>query len=104
MSKRLAYLEKLTSEGSADPFAWYGLANEYKTLGRHADALRTFEKLRAQSPDYVAMYLICGQMLAELGRSGDAREWLEAGVAAARQKRDTHALGELEAALEGLTS
>jgi predicted Zn-dependent protease len=101
MSKRLAYLEKLTSEGSTDPFAWYGLALEYKTLGRVDDALRTFEALRAKSPDYVAMYLMCGQMLADAGREG-AREWLEAGIVAAKAKKDSHALGELESALESL--
>jgi len=104
VSKRLAYLEKVTSDGSTDPFAWYGLANEYKSLGRHEDALRTFTTLRGRTPDYVPMYLMCGQMLAELGRKAEARDWLEAGVAAARAKRDTHALGEIEAALEGLTS
>ena len=102
MSKRLAYLEKITSEGSTDPFAWYGLAIEYKTLGRVDDALRTFTALRSQSPEYVAMYLMCGQMLAGLARTDEAREWLEAGVKAATAKRDTHALGELEAALDSL--
>ena len=103
MSKRLAYLEKITSEGSTDPFAWYGLALEYKTLGRVEDALRTFEALRAKNPDYVPMYLMCGQMLADAGNA-KAREWLEAGVATARAKKDSHALGELEAALDQLTS
>jgi len=101
MSKRLAYLEKITSEGSTDPFAWYGLALEYKTLGRVDDALRTFESLRAKDPTYVPMYLMCGQMLIDAGRDG-ARGWLEAGVAAAKAKRDTHALSELEAALDSL--
>jgi len=101
MSKRLAYLEKITSEGSADPFAWYGLALEYKTLGRVDDALRTFEALRAKQPDYVPMYLMCGTMLADAGNA-KAREWLEAGVAVAGAKKDSHALGELEAALEAL--
>ena len=101
MSKRLAYLEKITSEGSKDPFAWYGLALEYKTLGRIDDSLRTFQTLRTSTPDYVPMYLMCGQMLADAGRA-EAREWLEAGIAAATAKRDSHALGELEAALEAL--
>ena len=101
MSKRLAYLEKITSEGSKDPFAWYGLALEYKTLGRTDDALRTFQALRKNTPDYVPMYLMCGQMLAEAGRA-EAREWLEAGIGAAKAKRDSHALGELEAALDAL--
>ncbi len=102
MSKRLAYLEKITSEGSADPFAWYGLALEYKTLGRVDDALRTFASLRSQNPDYVPMFLMCGQMLADAGRP-EAREWLEAGVKVATAKRDSHALGELEAALDSLS-
>jgi predicted Zn-dependent protease len=102
MSKRLAYLEKITSDGSTDPFAWYGLALEYKTLGRVDDALRTFTALRSKNPDYVAMYLMCGQMLADVGRA-EAREWLEAGVNVAAAKRDTHALGELEAALDALS-
>jgi predicted Zn-dependent protease len=101
MSKRLMYLEKLTSEGATDPFVWYGLALEYKTLGRLDDALRTFTSLRKRTPDYVPMYLMCGQMLADAGRA-EAREWLEAGVSAARAKRDTHALGEIEAALDAL--
>ena len=100
-SKRLAYLEKITAEGSTDPFAWYGLALEYKTLGRVDDALRTFTSLRSKQPDYVPMFLMCGQMLADAGRT-EAREWLEAGVKAATAKRDTHALGELEAALDSL--
>ncbi len=103
MSKRLAYLEKITSDGSTDPFAWYGLALEYKTLGRIDDALRTFEQLRERTPDYVPMFLMCGQMLADAGRADAARTWLEAGVTVARAKRDTHALGEIEAALEALS-
>ncbi len=101
-SKRLAYLEKITSEGSEDSFAWYGLALEYKTLGRTDDALRTFESLRKKDPKYVPMFLMCGQMLIDAGKDG-ARPWLEAGIAAAKEKKDSHALGELEAALESLT-
>ncbi len=100
--KRLAMLEKLTKGGSKDPFAWYGLALEYKGLGRMDDALTTFTTLRAQSPDYVAMYLMCGQMLAEHSRTDDARNWFEAGIEAARAKRDSHALSELEGALAAL--
>jgi predicted Zn-dependent protease len=102
MSKRLAFLEKLTSEGSTDPFAWYGLAMEYRNLGRTDDALRTFEKLRASNPDYVAMYLMCGQMLEGMSKLPEAREWLEAGIQQAKKKGDAHALGELEGALGAL--
>ena len=102
MNKRLAYLEKLTSEGSKDPFAWYGLALEYRNLDRAEDALRTFETLRATTPDYVPMFLMCGQLLEKMGRIDDAKAWLEAGIAAAKKKGDSHALGELEGALAAL--
>lgn len=98
MNKRLAYLEKITSEGSKDPFAWYGLALEYRNLDRAEDALRTFETLRATTPDYVPMFLMCGQLLEKMGRIDDAKAWLEAGIAAAKKKGDSHALSELEAA------
>ena len=102
MSKRLAFLEKTTAAGSTDPMAWYGLAMEYRTLGRHDEALQTFTTLRTQTPDYVAMYLMCGQMLEGLARVDEAREWLESGVAAAKKKGDGHALGELETAVAAL--
>jgi len=100
--KRLAMLEKITQNGSKDPFAWYGLALEYKGAGRVDDALSTFTTLRATSPDYVPMYLMCGQMLVAAARTEAAREWFEAGIAAARAKRDGHALSELEGALAAL--
>mgnify|MGYP001592228670 CR=1 FL=1 len=102
MSKRLAFLEKLTRDGSTDPFAWYGLALEYRNLERNDEALATFRTLREKSPDYVAMYLMCGQLLEKTGKKDDAREWLEAGIAAAKAKGDSHALSELESAREAL--
>jgi tetratricopeptide (TPR) repeat protein len=100
-SKRLAVLEKMTAAGSKDPFAWYGLALEYKGLGRNDDAVATFTKLRALDATYVPQYLMCGALLLELGRTAEAREWLTQGIAAARAKGDAHALSELESALAG---
>ncbi|MDB4942221.1 MAG: hypothetical protein JWP97_1755 [Labilithrix sp.] len=100
--KRLAFLEKITAAGSDDPMAWYGLAMEYRKLERWEDSLRTFVALRDRKPDYVAMYLMCGQMLAEAGRKAEARTWMDDGIAQARAKGDSHALGELESALATL--
>ena len=102
MSKRLAVLEKMTAAGSTDPFAWYGLAMEYRTLGRADDALRTFETLRGREATYVPMYLMAAQLLVEQGRRDEARAWATEGVAAAQRKGDTHAIGELEGLLAGL--
>ena len=102
MSKRLAFLEKTTADGSKDPLAWYGLALEYAGLERLDDALSTFEKLRAMNSKYVPMYLMCGQLLAKAGRAAEARTWLETGVTEARAQGNQHALGEMQEALSGL--
>jgi len=102
VSKRLAYLEKVTREGSTEPMAWYGLALEYRTLERWDEALQTFTTLRSTHPDYVAAYLMCGQMLEKLDRKEEARGWLVAGIDVATKKHDGHALSELQSALAGL--
>lgn len=102
VNKRLAFLEKVTSEGSTDPLAWYGLAMEYRKAERWDEALQTFTTLRAQKPAYVAAYLMCGQMLSEASRGEEAREWLEAGLVVARAAGDGHAASELESALSTL--
>lgn len=104
MSKRLLMLEKMTSEGSKDPFHWYALGMEYAGLGRVDDALTTFNALRAIDASYVPMYLMCGTMLIKAGRIDDGRVWLTEGVTAARAKNDSHALSELEDALAGVNA
>ena len=93
----------MTASGKADAFAWYGLAMEYRSLGRVDDALETFVALRASDPSYVPMYLMAGQMLAEALRNDEAIEWLRTGTERAREKHDTHALGEIEALLAQVT-
>lgn len=102
MNKRLAFLEQHCATGAADSFAFYGLAMEYRKEGRVDDAIATFTKLRDKDAAYVPMYLMAGQTLMDAGRTAEARAWLESGVAAARAKRDSHALGELESALAQL--
>lgn len=101
-SKRLAVLEKMTAGGSKDPFAWYGLAMEYSSLGRVDDALKTFIHLRELDPSYVAMYLMSGTMLVKAGRPDEARQWFTQGINEARGKGDNHALSELQTAIAAL--
>lgn len=92
------FLEQAVRSGSADAFAFYALGLEYRKEGRTADALATLEGLRAREASYLPMYLMAGQMLLEAGRKADAAEWLEAGIAVAREGADHKALAELEAA------
>jgi predicted Zn-dependent protease len=100
--RRLALLEKAVSSATPDPFAWYGLAVEYGNLKRLDDALRTFTALRASHPEYLPMYLACGQVLQDAGRVSEAREWLEAGIAVSRKEGSSHARATLEALLSTL--
>jgi tetratricopeptide (TPR) repeat protein len=102
MSRRLEFLLSLTSK-STDPFAWYGLAMEYRSLSRFDEAISTFELLRSRSPEYVPMYLMCGQVLESLGRHDEARAWLGSGLEVATAKGDAHAASELQTALATLS-
>ena len=100
MNKRLAMLEKMCASDSAESFAWYGLAMEYRKEQRFADSLATFGKLRERDPDYLPMYLMAAQVLLdELDQEGEARPWLEQGIELAKRKGDSKALGELQDAL-----
>jgi hypothetical protein len=99
-NKRLEMLEKLASAGKADSFGLYALAMEYRKAGRASDALATFVTLRGRDPEYLAMYLMAGQLLTDEARTADAREWLEAGIELATKKGDGKARSELMAALD----
>ncbi len=101
-AKRLALLEQMVQSGTADSFAQYALAMEYRKLGRVEDSLNIFEGLRNSDPDYVPQYLMVGQMLSEQGRKAEARSWLEAGLPKARAAGDSKAVSEIEDALAQL--
>lgn len=102
MASRLDMLIDFANKQPNDPFPQYGLAIEYKNLGRLDDAARTFAELIARHPEYTAAYLHAGNVLLSLGRRDDARATYEAGIVACRKKGDAHALSELEAALGAL--
>lgn len=102
MNKRLAFLEQTTRAGSADSFAWYALALEYRKEQRFDDAVAAFQSLREKDPGYLPLYLMAGQTLVEAGRPADASEWLRAGIELARARGDGHSLSELENALADL--
>lgn len=95
MNKRLEMLEKMVASGGADSFARYALAMEYRKAGRHEEALGAFSALRDADPDYLPMYLMVGQLLIDTQRGDDAKGWLTAGIALAKQKGDGKAEAEL---------
>ena len=98
---RLAMLETLIVAKPDDPFPRYGLAMEYKKLGRHDEAVSAFEELTRVHPSYVPSYLMFGNLLEALGRAPAAIEVYTRGIEAARASGNDHAAGELQAALDG---
>lgn len=99
---RLELLLETVESRPHDPFPHYGLALEYRGLGRLEEAAAVFRKLLAAHHDYVPAYLQAGMLFIELGRTEEARAVLMQGVEVAARVGDGHARDELQATLDGL--
>ncbi len=98
MSNRLQQLMELLGESPGDAFLTYALATEYRKLGQTEDALHHYEALVHDHPNYVGTYYHLGKLYEALGRKADAVATYTHGMQAARNKRDMHALSELQGA------
>ena len=98
---RIEQLEQIAAK-SKKPLPSYGLAMEYRSLGDVDRALATFARVHELDAAYVPAYFMCGQLLAEVGRTDEARAELERGIAVAREVGDAHALGEMRGLLDTL--
>ena len=101
---RLEEIKSFVEMAPGDPFPLYGLAMEYKNLGDVAEARRTFARLAEKFPGYVAQYLMHAKLLIEHADKTAAQKVLTAGLEQASKARNNHALGELQAELDGLGS
>ncbi|MGB1016787.1 MAG: tetratricopeptide repeat protein [Nannocystaceae bacterium] len=99
---RLGMLQQFLKSRPDDPFVRYGLAMEYKKLGRLDEATAAFAELLAKSPEYVAAYLMAGNTLEEAGQAQEALAMYTRGAEVARAAGDEHATSELVAAHEAL--
>jgi tetratricopeptide (TPR) repeat protein len=101
---KLAALNEILQLDPANAFARYGLAMEHIARGNPEAAFAEFATCIEHNPDYVPAYQLSAQTLAKLGRTGEALERLEAGIAAATCTGNHHALAEMEALRDDLTS
>jgi tetratricopeptide (TPR) repeat protein len=101
-SERLDKLQKMRERDPNDPFLLYGVALEHKKLGDAEKAIEFLDRVVAVDPGYCYAYFQKGQVLESRGDAAGARATYEAGIAAARQKGDAHAQGEIEGALSML--
>jgi hypothetical protein len=100
---RVDQLREFIKQSPRDPFPRYGLALELKNEGRLEESSEAFAELLREFPDYTPGYLHAGGVLRALGRTADAIRVFRDGIVAATRKSDSHAKGELEAALAELT-
>jgi hypothetical protein len=96
---RREILEAFVAQKPDDAFSRYGLALECVNSGDTAAADAHFRALLEKNSGYVAGYLMYAQMLVREARTDEAKKVLTLGVETAAQKRDSHALSELEALL-----
>jgi predicted Zn-dependent protease len=95
---RLQMLRKMVEAKPDDPFPRYGLAMELRKHDERAQAREAFEALVERHPDYVATYLMFGNLLVELGEADEAKAIYDRGIEAATRAGDDHARSELQAA------
>jgi predicted Zn-dependent protease len=100
---KIAMLKEILAQNPSDAFARYGLAMEHASQGDTGTALDEFQQLTTANPDYTASYQMAAQLLMKAGRTAEARQRLEAGVAAARRTGNSLALNEMSAMLDELS-
>jgi predicted Zn-dependent protease len=103
MDKIAALTEILTADPT-NAFARYGLAMEHISQGNTDTALAEFTTLIQHNPDYVPAYQMSAQTLAKLGRTKEALNRLHHGIATANRTNNQHALAEMEALRDDLTT
>lgn len=103
-ASKLDKLKELARKNPGGAFPLYGLAMEYKGLGRLEEASRTFANLLEKHPDYTPAFLHYGGALLEMGRAEEGAEIFKQGIEACRSKGDHHAREELEEALRGVSA
>src|SRR4051812_27727368 len=98
---RIDDLEAIAKK-SKKPLPWYGLAMEYRSLGRLDESVATFARVHELDAKYVAAYFMCAQVQAEKGDVAGAKSELDRGMQIAREVGDDHAFGEMQAMKETL--
>jgi tetratricopeptide (TPR) repeat protein len=97
---RIEKLQEYLKAQPEDPFLQHALALEYSKAGDSELAVAIFIRLLQQHPQYVGSYYHLAALLVQQKKIGEAIEWYEKGMAAAKQAGDTHALNELRAAYD----
>ncbi len=99
---KIAGLREILALDAKNSFARYGIAMELANRGEIEDALREFNTLLADHPDYTAGYFMSAQTLAKAGRTPEAIQRLKDGISCAARTGNRHALSEMQGMLDEL--
>lgn len=99
---KAAMLQQVLEANPKDAFARYGLAMEYAGRNEVEAAMREFETLLHDSPDYTPGYFMAAQTLERAGRPVEAIDHLKLGIASAMRTGNSHAQNEMQAMLDAL--
>lgn len=99
---RIALLKSYLEKTPGDSFLKHALALEYMKLHEENKAIRLFEKLLSDDPDYVGSYYHWGKALEKTGEPEKALSIYQKGMMVARKLKDTHTAAELQQAADDL--
>jgi len=97
---RLETVKGLVAQDPGNSRVRYMLCMEYMGAEDWAAAVAELRELIARDASYVAAYYQAGRASEQNGDENGARDFYKAGIAAAKQAGDAHALSELQAALD----
>ena len=101
---KLAVLSQILTQDPTNAFARYGLAMELVSQGKTSEGLAEFDRCIVDNPDYVPAYQMSAQTMAANANPEGAIARLHAGIATANRTGNQHALSEMEALREELTT
>ena len=95
---RLNKIKSFLEETPNEPFLLYALAKEYEKLGEELSAIKAFEHLVENHPEYAGTYYHLGKAYERANEFEKALKIYDKGIAITKKIGDKHALGELSAA------
>ena len=97
---RLEAVRGLLAQDPANSRVRFMLCMEYLSARDWSAAVAELSELISRDPDYIAAYYQAGRASEQMGEVDQARDFYLRGIDAARRLSDSHALSELQAALD----
>ncbi len=95
MNQRLEKLVLFYSQNPHDAFINYALAHEYHTQNDTQNALKHYQYLTENRPDYLPTYYQLGKLYEQLNQTQNAIDCYNKGITIANQQNDTKTKAEL---------